>query len=174
MECGAVYIPPNVVMKWYACYTKPRAEKTSLARLERAGITCYLPLKTERRKWSDRLKVVKTPLFTSYIFVCIENHEFHKARLEGDLVGFITFEGRPVAIPDWQIETVKTLVTSGTELELAPSDIKAGERIQIVSGSLMGISGELVRHQGAHKVLVRLDIGQGVLFSVDKDSIGSL
>lgn len=161
-------------MKWYACYTKPRAEKACQARLERAGIICYLPLKTERRKWSDRMKVVRVPLFTSYIFVCIENHEFNKARIEGDLVGFITFEGKAVAIPEDQIETIRRLVSSGEELEVAPSDIKPGQRIQITGGQLMGIVGELVRHEGAHKVLVRLDIGQGVIFKVDKEMIGSL
>jgi transcriptional antiterminator RfaH len=161
-------------MKWYACYTKPRAEKASFAKLERAGITCYLPLRTERRKWSDRLKIVKVPLFTSYIFVYIDNHEFNKTRIEGDLVGFITFEGKAVAIPDEQIETIRRLVTSGEELEVAPADIKPGQRVEITGGQLIGVRGELIRHQGAHKVLIRLDIGQGLIFSVNKEMIGSL
>lgn len=163
-----------VSMKWYACYTKPRAEKKTQIKLEQAGIRCYLPLKTERRQWSDRLKTVSVPLFTSYIFVRIEDHEFHKARIEGDLVGFIIFEGKPVPIPDEQIETVKRLIDSGNELEVAPVDMQPGQKILILSGQLMGIRGELVRHQGTQKVLVKLDIGQGILFNIDKGQIGSI
>lgn len=161
-------------MKWYACYTKPRAEKQTLLRLERAGIDCYLPLKTERRKWSDRLKTVQVPLFPSYIFVRIENYEFNKTRIEGDIAGFIVFEGKPVPIPDEQVDAIRRLISSGSELEIAPADMKPGQRIEITGGSLIGIKGELVRHQGAQKVLVKLDIGQGVLFNIDKSLIGSI
>ncbi|HLO57953.1 MAG TPA: UpxY family transcription antiterminator [Bacteroidales bacterium] len=161
-------------MKWYACYTKPRAEKKTQIKLEKAGITCYLPLKTERRKWSDRLKTVSVPLFTSYVFVQIENHEFNKARIEGDIAGFIIFEGKPVPIPDDQIETIKRLVASANELEIAPEGMQPGQKIEILGGHLMGIRGELVRHQGTQKVLVKLDIGQGLIFNIDKNMIGSI
>lgn len=161
-------------MKWYACYTKPRAEKKSFEKLQRAGITCYLPLKKERRKWSDRLKTIYTPLFTSYIFVYIADHEFHKTRIEGDLVGFITFEGKAVSIPENQIEIIKNLILTGEALEVVPAAMKAGQKIEIIEGPLIGVMAELVRHQGNHKVLIRLDdLGQGVLFTIDKSYIAS-
>lgn len=159
-------------MKWYACYTKPRSEKTTQSRLIRAGINCYLPLRKERRKWSDRLKTVTVPLFTSYIFVQIEEYEFNKTRIEGEIVGFISFSGKPASIPDDQIEIIKRIAGNAEEVEVVPSDIKPGEKIQITGGPLIGVNGELVRHQGNHKVLVRLtEIGQGVIFTIDKDLI---
>lgn len=161
-------------MKWYACYTKPRAEKTSSARLERAGIECYLPLKRERRKWSDRLKTVSVPLFPSYIFVHIDDHQFNKVRIEGDLVGFITFEGKAAAIPDEQIDAVRRIIAQETVLEIAPPDMKPGQKIEITGGPLIGIKGELVSHKGNHNVLVRLaEVGQGLLFTVDKEFVSS-
>jgi transcriptional antiterminator RfaH len=161
-------------MNWYACYTKPRAEKKSFSRLQQAGINCYLPLKKERRKWSDRLKTIYTPLFTSYIFVFIDEHEIHKVRLEGDLVGFVTFEGKAVPIPEAQIDIIKRITAAGEELDIVPADMKEGQKIEIIEGPLMGIMAELVRHQGNHKVLIRLDhLKQGVLFTIDKSFIAS-
>jgi transcription antitermination factor NusG len=158
--------------KWYACYTKPRAEKATQLRLNRSGITCYLPLRKERRRWSDRLKTITVPLFTSYIFVNIEEHEFNKTRIEGELVGFISFGGKPVSIPENQIETIKLIAINAEDVEVVPSNILPGEKIQITGGALIGVLGELVRHQGNHKVLVRLaEIGQGVLFTIDKNMI---
>lgn len=162
------------LFQWYACYTKAKSERSAITRLERVGVTCYLPLKKERRKWSDRLKVIETPLFNSYIFVHIKQSEFHKVRLEGEIVRFITFEGKPVPIPQEQIDIIKQLLSSGTEIEVAPSGMKPGQKIIVVSGPLLGIKGELIRHQGTHRVLIRLDeIGQGLLITVDSDNIGS-
>lgn len=162
------------MMKWYAFYTRPRAEKVSFARLEKAGYNCYLPLRRERRKWSDRIKTVLLPLFTSYIFVKAEEHQLNGIRIEGGLVGYITFEGKPASVADNQIELIKKIVSEAESLEVVPSDMKPGQKIEITGGSLMGVKGELVRHQGSHKVLVRLDeIGQGILFTLDKDQIAS-
>lgn len=164
----------NTVKNWYACYTKPRAEKATFKRLEQAGIEAFLPLRKERRKWSDRLKTVTVPLFTSYIFVCIEEHLQNKVRLEGQLVGFIIFEGKPVPIPPQQIEAIRKITFVCEELDVVPSDVEPGEKIEIIAGHLMGIKGELIRHQGAHKVLVRLDeIGQGLIFELDRKLIAS-
>lgn len=160
--------------KWYACYTRSRAEKASAARLKRAEIECYLPLRKERRKWTDRIKTVEVPLFTSYVFVCVEEYEFYKTRLEGDLVGFVVFEGKPVPIPMEQIEAVKRLVSAGTAMETVPADMKPGQKIEVVKGPLMGIKGEMVRHHGRHKMLVRLNsIGQGVLIEIEKGDIAA-
>lgn len=159
-------------MKWYAFYTKSRAEKTSAERLQRAGIECYLPLRKERRKWSDRLKVVWLPLFPSYVFVRVEEHQLNKARIEGGLAGFITFEGKAASVPDEQIEAIQRIVALEQALEVVPADMQPGQKIEIAGGPLMGIKGELVRHQGNHKMLVRLlEVGQGLLFSVDTDLI---
>lgn len=161
-------------MKWYACYTKPRAEKTSIARLKRAGIECYLPLKKERRVWSDRIKIVSLPLFPSYVFVHIDDHQFNKTRIEGDLVGFITFEGKAASIPDDQIEAIRRIIEQEVALEIVPANMKPGQEIEINGGPLMGIKGEMVRHQGSHKMLVRLsEVGHGLLFTVDIDLISS-
>jgi transcription antitermination factor NusG len=161
--------------KWYACYTKSRAEKKVAERLNAEGIECYLPLKKERRKWSDRLKVVEFPLFTSYVFVKVEPSDFTRVRQQGDIVQFITFEGKAASIPDDQIEYIKRVLGSNHELELVPSGMKPGQKIEILKGHLMGVKGELIRHQGRHKVLIRLDeIGQGLLITVEAESIGAI
>ncbi len=159
---------------WYACYTKPRAEKISLQRLESAGFEAYLPLRKERRKWSDRLKTVTVPLFTSYIFVHIEEHLQNKVRIEGQLVGFITFEGKAVCIPDHQIDAIRKITFVCEEIDVVHDKIEVGEKIEIIAGHLMGIKGELIQYKGSHKVLVRLDeIGQGMVFELDKKVIAA-
>ena len=54
---------------WYAVQTRARNEKVILNRFEEQGLTTFLPLVTEIRRWSDRKKKVELPLFSCYVFV---------------------------------------------------------------------------------------------------------
>jgi len=48
--------PSPLEAKWYAIYTRPRAEKQVAERLHEKGIHVYLPLQKKLRQWSDRKK----------------------------------------------------------------------------------------------------------------------
>lgn len=54
---------------WYVLYTAPRAEKQVKERIDLLGVECWLPLHRTPRVWSDRVKIVEIPLFSSYVFV---------------------------------------------------------------------------------------------------------
>ena len=54
---------------WYAVQTRARNEKAIAERLQEQGLTTFLPLVTEVRRWSDRKKKVELPLFSCYVFV---------------------------------------------------------------------------------------------------------
>lgn len=142
---------------WYAAYTKPRFEKKALKRLEEAGFEAYLPLQRRLKQWSDRKKMVEEPLFRSYIFVRITYKDYFNVLNTPGIVRFITFEGNAVPIPDRQIEQVKRLLEHNVDLEAVEERIEPGSRVEIRSGSLMGIEGELVEHQGKRKVVIRID-----------------
>jgi transcription antitermination factor NusG len=154
-------------MHWFACYTKPRAEKATHLRLVKSGIDCYLPLQRTRRRWSDRIKWVDEPLFRSYIFVRVSALDFSKVLQTDGIVRFITFERKAVSIPDIQIEAIKMLLGQDIELEISTDKIKPGQSIEVQAGPLIGLRGELVEYRGNKKVLVRLgEIGQGILVTI--------
>src|SRR5437763_6678953 len=57
--------------EWYALQIKPRSEKKAELQLRAKGIETYLPLVRQVRWWSDRRKIIETPLFAGYEFVRI-------------------------------------------------------------------------------------------------------
>ena len=61
-------------MNWYVLYTKSRNEKLVAERLKEIGIETYCPVLKKVKQWSDRKKVVEEPLFKSYVFVRLEEH----------------------------------------------------------------------------------------------------
>ncbi len=159
--------PEPLILRWFACYTKPRAEKAVNERLKQSEIECYLPLQKTRRKWSDRMKWVNEPLIKSYIFVRIDPSAYNKVIQTEGILRFITFERRAVPIPDSQIEAVKLLLGQGVELEVTHDRILPGQSIEVHAGPLIGLRGELVEYRGSKKVLVRLgEIGQGILVTI--------
>lgn len=94
---------------WYACYTHGRHEKRVASRLEEAGIESYLPVRMERRRWTDRVREVKLPIFPSYVF---GRFRLGALRQVLDVPGVATTVrvGRspyPTPIPDSDIEHVR-------------------------------------------------------------------
>src|ERR1700712_1249639 len=92
---------------WYAVYTKPRWEKKVYALMTERGITAYCPLNKVRRKWSDRVKTVEEPLFSSYVFVQAEDDGLTNVRMVGGVVNFVYWQGKPAVIPEREILTIK-------------------------------------------------------------------
>ena len=97
---------------WYAVQTRARHERVVVQRFQDKGLTSFLPVVTEKRRWSDRWKQVELPLFSCYVFVKIMETNEDRLRVlctdsVFDLVG-ATRQGTP--IPDEQIEAVQTIV----------------------------------------------------------------
>ena len=158
---------------WYACTTKPRAEKVAAMELLEAGIEYYLPLLKTRRKWSDRMKWVELPLFRSYIFVRVNRGNFAKVTAQYSVVRFVAFEGRAVPIPDDQIETVRLLLNEGVELEVVSDKFLPGEKVVVQAGPLLGMQGELIEYRGKRKVLVQIgELSEGLLVTVPLELLG--
>jgi transcriptional antiterminator RfaH len=143
--------------KWYALYTRPRAEKLVYQRLVELGIQTFLPLQKTYRMWSDRKKLVEKPLLTSYIFVKTNSKHFPEVYKTNGVVKFISFEGQPVAIPQNQIDNLRLLINSDAEIEVSSENFVKGDNVEVVSGSLVGLTGELIRIGNQNRVVVRID-----------------
>ena len=77
------------------------------------------------------------------------------------VVAFLRLKGEAGAavIPDKQMEEFRFLLDFSEEaVEMTNENIKAGDLVRVVKGSLRGMEGELIRHKGVTKVLVRIDM----------------
>jgi len=53
---------------WYALQVRSRYEKIVASTLLSKGYEGFLPLYSQRRRWSDRMKELELPLFPGYLF----------------------------------------------------------------------------------------------------------
>ena len=143
--------------KWYALYTRPRAEKLVYQRLVEEGVETFLPLQKTYRMWSDRKKLVERPLLSSYIFVKTKKKYFPKVYRTNGVVKFVSFEGQPVSIPQNQIDNLRLLINSDAEIEVTFDKFAQGDNVEVINGSLIGLTGELIRIGSKNRVVVRID-----------------
>src|ERR1035437_4328082 len=143
--------------KWYAVYTRPRSEKLVYDRLLEEHIETFLPMQRTYRMWSDRKKLVLKPLLSSYIFVFTKKLYFPKVFKIPGVVKFVSFEGQPVSIPQNQIDILRLLINSDTEIEVTKDKFEQGDNVEVINGSLIGLTGELIKIGSKNRVVVRID-----------------
>jgi transcriptional antiterminator RfaH len=153
--------------RWYAVYTHPRAEKKVFRKLVEAEIETFLPLQKTYRQWSDRKKLVEKPLLSSYVFVRTRAKYFPLVYMVYGVVKFVSFEGKPVPIPQKQIDNLVLLVNSDAEIEVSSEKFEKGDNVEVVSGSLVGLTGELIKIGGKKRVIVRIDrLDQNIIVTI--------
>jgi transcriptional antiterminator RfaH len=152
--------------RWYAVYTRSRAEKKTFKSLVVAGYEAYLPLYKTLRQWSDRKKMVTLPLIPSYVFVKIIEKEYRKVLEMDGVVAFIKFERQLVSIPERQIEDMQRLMESGAEIKAITEHVEKGDVVRIASGPLRGIEGEIIEMQDKQKFVLRIDIGYTLIVNI--------
>ncbi|HCI54871.1 MAG TPA: UpxY family transcription antiterminator [Bacteroidales bacterium] len=153
--------------KWYAVYTKSRAEKQVYKRLSETGIETFLPLQKTLRYWSDRKKIVEKPLLSSYIFVKTTPKFFPAVYKSPGVVKIVTFEGKPVSIPQYQIDNLRLLVNSDADVEVTTENFEKGDIVEVVTGALCGLKGELIKIGSKKRVIVRIDrIEQNIIVDI--------
>jgi transcriptional antiterminator RfaH len=147
------------MLNWYALYTKPRKEQKVAQQLEQLGFTIYLPLKTEIKQWSDRKKKVVSPLFTSYVFIQIEESKRADVFIIDGVVNYVFWLGKPAVIRDEEMKLLKSEVEKPNS-NVEVSSIEPGEHIQLHQGVFKGQHAvvEYVSNQKAHLFLPSLGI----------------
>ncbi len=152
------HLSSDPLYKWYAVYIKSRAEKKVYAELGKKGIEAYLPLVRKQSKWSDRMKVVEEPFLSGYVFVRVSFREQYDVLVIPGALRYVSFEGAPAPIPDYQIENLKILVAAGDHsIEVTSERIHKGDKIRVISGPLTNVNGEVVEIRGKRRILLRFD-----------------
>jgi transcription antitermination factor NusG len=147
--------------RWYAIHTRARHEKKVAHQLQDKGVSTFLPLIDQVHRWSGRRVLVQLPLFSCYIFVrMVASVEACLAVLQTPgVLGFVGIRGVGIAIPEKEIEDIKTLLAR--EVACMPhSFLKVGRRVRIRGGCFDGVEGILVGTNGDRSLVVSIELIQ--------------
>jgi len=160
---------------WYAIYVKSKTEKRVASELSLMKIDNYLPLRKVLRQWSDRKKWIEDPLFKSYVFVNIEQNEYYTVLQTPGVVKYISFEGKAVPIPPQQIDAIKYYLEEKDPEQPKPTNWSKGQHVEVISGSMTGLTGKLVAFKGKHWLGIEIEtIGHSIVIQIQKNKLRQL
>ena len=158
----------NPESHWFAIWTRSRHEQVVRQQLERKKIDAFLPTITRWSRWKDRKKKIDWPLFPGYCFAQFDPENALSVLKCTGVVNIVSFEGKPAAIPEYELESIRLLI--GSELQFDPCPmIREGMMVEVVHGPLRGVVGRLLR-KDSHRARLVLSvdlIGQAVSVEVD-------
>jgi len=159
---GAIEYP------WFALQVRTRHESGVANYLHGQGYESFLPLYKCRRRWSDRVKEVQTPLFPGYLFCRFDPRDRLPVMKTPGVMQIVGVNRVPVPVDEVEISAIQTLVMSGIPNQPWPF-LQVGERVRIESGSLCGFEGILMDFKGTHRLVLSITLLQRSV-SVEIDS----
>ncbi len=145
-------------------YTSARAEKQVEWRLRREGMDVFLPLHLSPRRWSDRIKMVEVPLFSSYIFVQTSDPELRKLLMIPGVSRIVFYNGTPAVVKEKEIQAIRDFLEQARSRELSFS---IDDEVLIAYGPLKDISGK-IKKIGKTQYLLHLEqLGLTVRVEID-------
>ena len=137
---------------WYIIYTKPKSEKKVAALLTKKKIENFCPLNCKSVVHFRRNKLVYEPLFSSYVFVNIEEREITLLKKIENVVSLVFWKGRPAVINHKEIEAIKGFVGDHQNIKLEKIQVNLNgdsiiddDRSYSIDGKILMIKNKSIR-----------------------------
>ena len=142
-------------MPWFVIYTKSRNEKKVAELLQKNGVEVFCPLVKLKKNWSDRTKIVETPLFNSYVFVNLSEKDRNVVFKVPGVIRYVFWLKKPAVARDSEIESLKA-VLNDTMDSFSIENYQIGDTVKISEGVFKGLDG-VIEKQSNNKLHVILE-----------------
>jgi len=158
---------------WFGIRVRSRCEVRAYDDLCLRGFEAFLPLRSVRRRWSDRVKTLQVPMFGGYLFCRFALPDRLKVLNAAGVAQIVGIGNTPVPISEAEIRSVQTLVTSKVACTPWPY-LQAGQRVSIDCGPLAGVEGVIIRAEdGKSRVVVSVTmLLRSIAAEIERDWIG--
>jgi transcription antitermination factor NusG len=157
--------------RWFALQIRSRWEGTTASLLRGKGLETFLPTYTTKRKWSDRFKVVDSPLFPGYVFCRFDLHNRLPVLITPGVIAVVGRGKTPIAVDDSEILSIQAAIGSGIQME-PWAYVEIGERVRIKDDVLGGMEGILTSFKGSHRVVISVTLlRRSVALDIDRSRI---
>lgn len=145
--------------QWLAAQVRVGSEDHVSRALTHKGYDLFAPTYERCRRWSDRIKTHRAPLFPGYIFCRMNGTAQGRLIATPGFIRLVGFGRGPVPIPDQEIEALQRAITSGQPLSPV-AYLAAGRRVKIIGGALAGVEGHFLASRPKHRLVVSVHLLQ--------------
>ena len=156
-------------LSWYALKVRTGGELSSMAALRARGFDPYCPTREERRRYSDRMKLVETAVFPGYLFCKFDAQKKVPILSSPGVEYIVGFAGAPVPLTDQEVDSIRRVVDAGGS---ATKYLARGQRVRVTHGPLEGVEGILIRDSHGDQLVVSIDLlTRSASLRIDPDNV---
>ncbi len=116
-----------------------------------------MPVFEQKRRWSDRVKVIQVPLFTGYIFFRFNAGSAHPASTTPGLLRVVGTGRTPTPVEDSEIEALQVTVHTGL-LRGPCAFLEVGQEVIVRMGPLASLRGKIVRFKNKQHLILSVNL----------------
>ncbi len=155
---------------WHVLHVLSNQEKRVSKHLDVRSVEHYLPLYTERVKWSDRTVVAERPLFSGYVFVRFPPQSRISVISTPGVLRLLGNEERDL-VSDEELAKIRDGLATGLLLRPHPS-VSVGTRVRVRGGVFTGAVGVVTEFRHQCRVVICLAaIRQSFSLEVEIDDL---
>jgi transcription antitermination factor NusG len=144
---------------WLAVRVRSNFEKHVSSSIHNIGIEEFLPLYQRQARGHRAQDKVTQPLFSGYVFCRASTDERPTVLRIPGVVDFLGFNKRAIPIEEAEIDAVRRLVQGSLPICAWPF-MRAGQRIRIATGPLLGLEGIVLHLKSTWCVVVSVTLLQ--------------
>jgi transcription antitermination factor NusG len=163
-------MPKPIHDAWYAIRVRSNFENSVSDNLQGKGYDVFLPLYSDQRRWSDRVKKVTTALFPGYLFCRFNVQERLLPILTTPGVVAIVGSGKtPLPVDDQEISDIRSILRSGLAVKPWPF-LAVGSEVYIEDGPLAGVEGVITNTDKVYRLILSVSLlGRSVAVEIDRE-----
>lgn len=156
---------------WYAVYTRPKWEKKVAELLSRKKIDNYCPLYKSIKQWSDRKKTIMEPLFSSYVFVHVDEVNQLPVKQTDGILNFVYWLGKPAVIRHDEIDAIRNFLSENEHVRLEKIDVNVNDRVKIIDGPFKLWEGDVTEIRAKSVKVMLPSLGYALVAEIPKSRI---
>ena len=157
---------------WFALKVNTRSEDLACRALSNRGYEVFSPTFPERRRYTDRFKVVDTPILAGYVLIRWEENSKVPILSCPAVQNFVSFGGRPEPVPERTVADIGRMLNNGGR---PVPYLTVGRRVRVETGVLAGIEGTYLRQANGGQLVISVDmIQRSVALQIDEDHVRPL
>jgi transcription antitermination factor NusG len=153
MDCETAGVE-QACQQWRVLHVIPNHEKKVATHLLHRSVEHFLPLYSERSRWSDRSVTLERPLFPGYIFVRFAR-DLKRAVISSPGVLKILGQQESGAVGDTEIDRIRKAIADGQVLRPHPP-IFVGTQVRVINGVFAGAEGMVIELRSNCKVVISM------------------
>jgi len=149
--------------RWLAVQVRSGWELRTAYALKERGYEEFVPLRQQKRRWSDRTKVVSIPLFSGYVFLRFSLRNQQPIVTAPGIIRLVGMGDRVIPIDDDEIQALRS-VSEGALAYGTCAFMAVGQDVIVRNGPLAGVRGKISRFKNKQRLIISVSLLQKSVF----------